>query len=150
MCCRRTRRSHQATRSNNHVQIDRFRSGCGRELPRPAITGAVTCLGCGRSSTPTPGQPQTTPTPQVLLARPGDELLAITFDGFEATLDIRTLDPADGGLGDASTRTYADEGQLGEEPEVLIVADRRVLLNANRSLRLVSVPSGDIDSWPGD
>ena len=58
--------------------------------------------------------------------------------------------PADGGLGDASTRTYADEGQLGEEPEVLIVADRRVLLNANRSLRLVSVPSGDIDSWPGD
>lgn len=89
-------------------------------------------------------------TQRVLLAQAGDELLALTFDDSEATLDIRTLDPTDGGLGNATTRTYADESQLGDTPEVLIVADTRVLLTADRSLRLVSVPSGEIDSWPGE
>ena len=91
------------------------------------------------------------PTMQhVVLAGSGDELLAITFDGNESTVDVRTLDPGDGRLGAASTRTYGEEVPIASEPEVLAVVDRRVLLNADRSLRLVPTPSGDIASWPGD
>lgn len=88
-------------------------------------------------------------TQRVLISGQPDALLAVTFDDSEGALSVRTFDPAKGGLGEPSTRSYPTDEIQTDGPDLLVARDRSLLLHADGSLRRVPLPTGDIDSWPG-